>query len=132
MPRFSQRSLSRLQSCDERLQDIMNEVIKYKDITIIEGHRSPARQAKLYKNGSSRVRVSKHNASPSRAIDISLWDKKINGISWKHVNEFNYLAGYVLRVADEMGVKIRWGGDWDMDDDLNDQRFNDLCHFELI
>jgi peptidoglycan L-alanyl-D-glutamate endopeptidase CwlK len=27
--------------------------------------------------------------------------------------------------------RIRWGGDWDMDNDLSDNTFNDLVHFEL-
>jgi peptidoglycan L-alanyl-D-glutamate endopeptidase CwlK len=27
---------------------------------------------------------------------------------------------------------IRWGGDWDGDQDFRDQTFDDLAHFELI
>ena len=29
-------------------------------------------------------------------------------------------------------VRIRWGGDWDGDNDLDDQTFDDLVHFELV
>lgn len=37
-----------------------------------------------------------------------------------------------MGVATMMGVKIRWGGDWDLDTDLKDNTFDDLPHFELI
>jgi hypothetical protein len=45
-------------------------------------------------------------------------------------------ARVVLAVADEQGVKVRWGGDWDGDwdrksDPTSDQRFNDWPHWEL-
>jgi peptidoglycan L-alanyl-D-glutamate endopeptidase CwlK len=30
-----------------------------------------------------------------------------------------------------MGIKIRWGGDWDSDGDINDNRFDDLVHVEI-
>ena len=28
-------------------------------------------------------------------------------------------------------LKIRWGGDWDMDTQTKDNKFDDLVHFEL-
>jgi len=31
-----------------------------------------------------------------------------------------------------MDISIRWGGDWNMDTYVKDQRFNDLPHFELV
>ena len=31
-----------------------------------------------------------------------------------------------------MGIKIRWGGDWDSDTQVNDNKFDDLVHFEEI
>jgi hypothetical protein len=34
-------------------------------------------------------------------------------------------------VAEETGVDIRWGGDWDGDRSLEDQTFHDLPHFEV-
>ena len=30
-----------------------------------------------------------------------------------------------------MGVNIRWGGDWDSDGDINDNKFDDLVHVEI-
>ena len=40
-------------------------------------------------------------------------------------------GGFVKGVASQKGIKIRWGGDWDSDNDLHDQNFIDLPHFEL-
>ncbi len=43
-----------------------------------------------------------------------------------------YFAGLVRGIAVSWGVKIRWGGDWDMDGDLKDNSFDDLVHFEIV
>jgi len=43
-----------------------------------------------------------------------------------------FLSGFVLGIAHMKGIKIRWGGDWDGDTKMNDQKFNDLVHFELM
>ena len=48
------------------------------------------------------------------------------------LNSFYYFGGIVRGIALEMGIRIRWGGDWDGDHTLNDQNFNDLLHFEVI
>jgi len=37
----------------------------------------------------------------------------------------------VMGVAKQMNLPIRWGGDWDMDNDLDDSNFLDLVHFEI-
>lgn len=43
-----------------------------------------------------------------------------------------YMGGYVAGVADQLGTPVRWGGDWDGDEDFSDQTFDDLVHFELV
>jgi len=55
MPRYSKRSKERLASCDERLQEVFNEVIKHVDCSVLEGHRSKERQNKLYDEGHTIV-----------------------------------------------------------------------------
>ena len=72
MPKFGRKSRERLATCDEDLQDLFNEVIKYVDCSVIEGHRSKERQNKLYEEGKTKVRYpnGRHNASPSRAADV--------------------------------------------------------------
>lgn len=129
MPKFSRTSRERLESCDIRLQNIFNEVIKRWDCSIICGHRSEYDQNRAYKTGNSRLMFpkSKHNSSPSVAIDVAPYP-----IDWNDVIAFAHFAGYVIRVAEDQGIKLRWGGDWDGDKFNKDQSFNDLPHFEII
>lgn len=131
MPSFSAKSKARLNTCHPDLQRLFGEIIKTYDCAIIEGHRDKATQDRYVKEGKSKLPwpKGKHNTVPSQAVDAAPW---IGGkISW---NDRDCLAfgGYVKGVAQQMGITIRWGGDWDGDNDVNDQRFNDLVHFELI
>ena len=49
----------------------------------------------------------------------------------KHFDRFHYFSGYVLGIASQMGLNIRWGGDWDQDTQTKDNKFDDLVHFEI-
>lgn len=140
MPSFSKKSTDALFTCDWHLQKLFTIVIQTYDCTVIEGYRSPERQLKLYEEKKSRVKVSKHNTSPSMAVDVAPYVNG-RGIPWpklgsetysKDILQFYHFAGYVLGIASELEFRIRWGGDWDKDFDLADQSFNDLVHYELI
>lgn len=128
MPRFSNRSKSRLNTCDKRLVELFNEVVKGFDCTIIEGHRGKEKQNAAYNSGHSKVKYpnGKHNKTPSVAVDVAPYP-----IDWKDRDRFHYFGGYVLGIAAKMGLRIRWGGDWDMDTQTKDNKFDDLVHFEI-
>ena len=128
MPKFSKKSLSKLETCDKRLQDLFLRVVKKFDCTILEGHRSKDRQNKLFDEGKSKLKYpkGKHNSLPSKAVDVAPYP-----IDWNDRERFTYFAGYVLGIAYQMGLKIRWGGDWDMDTEVKDNNFDDLPHFEI-
>ena len=68
----------------------------------------------------------RHNALPSKAVDVAPYP-----IDWEDREGFILFAGYVLGVASQLGLNIRWGGDWDGDFDLSDNEFDDLVHFEM-
>jgi peptidoglycan L-alanyl-D-glutamate endopeptidase CwlK len=119
MPKFSRKSLSKLETCDKRLQDLFLTVVKKFDCTILEGHRIKDRQKLKYPKG-------KHNSLPSKAVDVAPYP-----IDWNDRERFTYFAGYVIGIAYQMGLKIRWGGDWDMDTQVKDNNFDDLPHFEI-
>ena len=70
----------------------------------------------------------KHNRKPSAAIDVAPWPIP----DWEDLKTFYFFSGVVKGIANCLEIKIRWGGDWDSDNDLNDQTFNDLVHFELV
>ena len=128
MPRFGKRSKERLATCEKDLQMVFNEVIKYVDCSILEGHRSKDRQNSLYEDGKTKVRYpnGRHNASPSRGVDVTPYP-----VDWADRERQTLFAGFVLGVANQMGIELRWGGDWDQDFEVKDNRFDDFPHFEL-
>jgi peptidoglycan LD-endopeptidase CwlK len=73
MPKYSNRSKEKLESCHHDLQKLFNEVIKYYDCTIIEGFRSNECQEELCCQGKSTLKAgkSKHNQNLSLAIDVA-------------------------------------------------------------
>lgn len=129
MYHYSKISKKRLQECDQRLQQVFNEVIKKWDCSIICGHRSEKDQTSVYNSGLSKLQYpdSKHNEFPSKAVDVAPYP-----INWNDLGSFYMFAGYVIRVAEEFNIKLRYGGDWDTDKKTTDQSFNDLLHFEII
>jgi len=126
---FSKASKERLATCDPRLQQVFNEVIKFFDCKILEGHRGKAAQHKAYMDGDSKVDWpdGKHNSIPSKAVDAMPYP-----IDWNDWKRICYFAGFVVGIAAHLGIMIRWGRDWDRDTDLNDQTFNDGPHYELV
>ncbi len=128
MPRYSKRSKERLASCDERLQEIFNEVIKHVDCSVLEGYRNKERQNKLYDEGRTKVKYpnGRHNTNPSKAADVTPYP-----VDWEDRERQTLFAGFVIGIARGMGYRIRWGGDWDMDFKVMDNRFDDFPHFEI-
>jgi len=128
MPRFGTKSKKELATCDKRLQKVFNEVIKYIDCSALEGHRDEYRQDKLYEEGKTKVKfpMGRHNSSPSRAVDVTPYP-----VDWNDRERQTLFAGFVLGIARSMGIKLRWGGDWDMDFKVMDNRFDDFPHFEV-
>jgi len=131
MPKFSKASKSKLKTCHPDIQRLMNEVVKYYDCTIVDGHRDKERQDLYYAQGVSKVKYpnSRHNRYPSNAVDVAPYIKG-KGLSWNTI-ECYVLSGQIIEIARRLKIDIRWGGDWDSDRDLTDQTFNDLVHFEL-
>jgi peptidoglycan L-alanyl-D-glutamate endopeptidase CwlK len=128
MPNFGDRSRRNLLTCDLELQELFNEVVKTFDCSVLCGHRNEEEQNEAYRNNHSTLKwpESKHNRKPSRAVDVVPYP-----INWENLNRFYMFGGYVKGIADKLGIKIRWGGDWDSDTMTDDQKFMDLPHFEL-
>lgn len=126
--RYSGRSRARLDDCHPSLQVLFDEVIKHIDCIILVGHRGMVDQNNAYHGGLSQLKYpqSKHNSVPAMAVDVAPYP-----LDWKDTKGFYYFAGIVKGIASQLDINIRWGGDWDSDNDLNDQTFMDLIHFEL-
>ena len=132
MPKFSSSSKAQLATCDPRLQKVLNEAIKYYDFAVVEGHRNKARQDAAFAKGASKKRwpYGEHNKKPSKAADLAPWP-----IDWsdsvKNIARFAFMMGVVKACADKLGIKIRFGLDWDGDGDIRDQDFMDWGHVEI-
>lgn len=151
MPSFGRRSTRRLGDCHIDLVRLFEKVVKDYDCTILTGHRNEIDQNVAYDSDRSKLRFpdGKHNALPSNAVDAAPYpvpkdwgriampdgithEQKADLLkSIKELARFYHFSGYVSGVASEMGLEIREGADWDGDHEFNDQKFDDLVHFEL-
>ena len=130
MPSFGAESKKQLATCDDRLQLVFNEVIKYVDCSILEGFRNQETQDKYFREGKSQKQWpnGEHNRSPSRAVDAMVYP-----IDWsnKGITRQCVFAGFVLGIARSLGVELTWGGDWDGDFNLREHSLFDTPHFQL-
>jgi len=128
MPSFGKRSRERLESCNSDLRMVFNEVIKHVDCSILEGHREKERQNQLFDEGKTEVLHpnGRHNDFPSNAVDVVPYP-----VDWEDRERMTLFAGFVLGVANQMGITLRWGGDWDQDFEVHDNMFDDFPHFEI-
>lgn len=135
MARFGKRSTENLKQTHPDLQTIFNEVIKYFDCSVIEGNRGEYEQNEAFRKGLSKLKYpqSKHNKEPAMAADVVPYP-----IDWQDTDRMRYFAGYVMGIANllkDRGIidhALRWGGDWNRDTEVKDNRFQDFPHFELI
>jgi peptidoglycan L-alanyl-D-glutamate endopeptidase CwlK len=102
----------------------MEEVVKFRDISIVCGIRSRGDQNKAFAEGTSELEWpnGNHNIEAegqlSSAVDIVPWPEQFGD-----EEVMIYTAGIVMMKAHEMGIKLAWGGHW--------QSLRDLWHFEL-
>lgn len=118
------------------LQSIFFDAIEIMDIKLLCSHRDKEDQTEAFESGNSKTEwpFSKHNRLPSHAIDATPWPIPKN---WgeddpRELAKFYMLNGVIQTLAVKYDVKIRWGGDWDGDNEYNDQTFHDLLHWELV
>lgn len=131
MPKFSEESIKKLVTCDSRLQLVAKEAIKQVDFKIIHGHRSIAEQDALFKQGGvtkKRGGDSKHNFYPSMAFDFIPSPFKED--DWDKIHKFTYVAGIIMATGFKLGVRLRYGGDFDMDGNLSGGF--DWGHIEIL
>ena len=83
----------------------------------------------LFETGQSKVvwPNGKHNSTPSQAADVAPYP-----IDWNDKERFILFGGYVLGIAAQLEIAIRWGGDWNGDKYTKDTAFFDAPHFELV
>ena len=129
MPKFGARSRHNLNSVDPQLKALFEDIVRTYDCSILCGFRNKEDQTKAFAELRSKVKFphSKHNQYPSQAIDVAPYP-----IDWKDTERFYHFVGYVTARAEDLGIKVRSGADWDGDLNIKDQNFDDLVHWELV
>ncbi len=136
---YGQKSESKIVTCTSNLQLVACrglELTPY-DITIIHGWRGQEIQDALFESGASDNKwpLSKHNTTEngqalSEAFDFGPW---VDGrIPWGETHIFAVIAGCFFAAASELGVLLRWGGDWDADGNTKEHKLQDWGHMEEI
>lgn len=121
MPKFSQKSLDQLNTCNPLLQQLFNEVIKTHDCTIIEGYRDKEKQEAAFAEGKTQLHYpfGNHNKNPSLAVDVMPYP-----IDWNDSEGIKNFSDFVKATAKELNISIGYGGDW--------KTFKDRDHYELV
>jgi len=96
------------------------------DVTVIEGVRDQKRQKQLFEQGATKVMTSRHMSG--NAVDLAPYP-----VDWNDTDRFKTLAHHMFAAAKELGIEIRWGGNWSRIDELQKppSSFVDMPHFEL-
>lgn len=118
--RLSNRSKARLEGVHPDLVACVKRAIEITevDFSVLEGLRTPERQAQLVANGASTTSNSRHLTG--HAVDLGAY---INGsIDWSWPLYYK-IADAMKQAADELNVDLEWGGDW--------TTFKDGPHFQL-
>ena len=133
MPKFSKKSLSKLEGVHQDLQALFLEVVKHFDCTVIYGMRTEAQQKALYAKGRTKPgnivtykdgvnKKSKHQSG--RAVDVVPYP-----INWGDIERFRQFGWFVKGVActlkryGQIENDIKWGGHW--------KRFIDYPHYQI-
>ena len=108
--KFSTSSRRRLDECHPDLQRLMEHVLIWQDITILCGHRGKEEQDKAFFSGYSKLRYphSKHNTSPSVAVDVQPYGVDIQG--WnndRYKREWEDFCQKVVDTGKALGVEVR-------------------------
>lgn len=132
MFKFSQRSLNNLTGVSPRLIAVVKRALELTsvDFMVIEGLRTKERQAQLYAQGRTAQGNIVTWTMKSKHIDGLAVDLLPSPYDWKDPAKFDEVAKAMFQAADELGVKIRWGADWDMDGNPRERGETDSPHFE--
>lgn len=144
--KYGRHSRAVLATLHPKLRELVQAVLEYRDHKLLRGVRDVAEQAGYVEAGLSQTMDSRHlpgggYRDPSDvlkaeaefpdlayAVDMTVFHHgKVSYVK----REVAYFMGYVQAKADELGIEIRWGGDWDSDVDQDEHAFWDGVHVEL-
>lgn len=131
-------SRKKLQGLHPSLVAVVTRAIQLttQDFSVICGVRTIAEQKELYAQGRTKpgqivtwTLKSRHLPAADglgRAVDLCPYP-----IDWNTTSKFDAVSKAMFEAAKELGIKIRWGADWDMDGVARERGETDSPHFEL-
>jgi peptidoglycan L-alanyl-D-glutamate endopeptidase CwlK len=123
--RFSERSYQSLRQVRPELVAVTTLALDHlgrvggPDFVVTEGVRSIDEQKRLVREGKSQTMNSRHLTG--HAIDVAAFTPEYK-ITWD-AEPYQRIADAMKRAADQLGVAIEWGGDW--------ESIVDMPHFAL-
>jgi peptidoglycan L-alanyl-D-glutamate endopeptidase CwlK len=128
--RLGKRSLDRLVGVDEGLADVVKLAIKHTtvDFGVTEGLRTIEKQREHVAAKKSWTMNSKHLTGD--AVDLH---PIVNGKA--DYTKCHLVKDAMFKAADILGIRIRWGGDWNQNGSSADEHQRgsyDGPHFELM
>lgn len=120
---YGATSRARLATCHPLLIMLFERVIARPDLphdlSVLCGHRGRAEQDAAFASGVSKLRwpKSKHNLTPSHAVDVAPYVDGAVSWEWAHYHAVAPIvrAEWAAMVAEGLvpaGCSLEWGGDW--------------------
>ena len=115
--KLSQRSLDRLDGVDADLIAVVKRAIELTDVDfgVTEGLRTLETQQKYVAAGKSQTLKSKH--LEGKAVDLVAY---VDGVVTWELNVYDNIADAMKQAAKELGVSLRWGAAW---------HINNICDY---
>lgn len=133
------RSRNNLKGVHPDLVKVVELAIKKskQDFTVIEGVRTPARQKELYAQGRTKpgpkvtwTMTSNHFVNKKtgfgHAVDICPYP-----VDWNDLSKFDRISRAMFEAAAELGIRIRWGADWNQNGKPREKGETDSPHWEI-
>jgi peptidoglycan L-alanyl-D-glutamate endopeptidase CwlK len=136
--RLGPLSRARLDGVHPDLRRVVERAIEIstQDFMVLEGVRTPERQRELYAQGRTRpgkivtwTLKSNHFKQADgfgHAVDLVPYP-----VDWTTLSKFDAIQFAMFAAAAELGVKLRWGANWDGDGKPREKGEGDSPHFEL-
>jgi len=148
---YSASSQANFDSCCPEIQRILlyiKDELKI-DHSVLCGHRPEDVQNALFYEVPPKTHVkwpdSRHNSFPSDAVDVVPYTRipnRFGGIHWHDKDSkikeayfremVRFAAIFQMVALLKFNIKTRWGGDWDKDWSVMDNKFNDYPHHEMV
>jgi peptidoglycan L-alanyl-D-glutamate endopeptidase CwlK len=141
MPELEALSNERLKGVNPKLVDVVKQAATASPfpIRVTEGLRSAARQNQLYAQGRTKpgkivtwTRNSKHmmqSDGTGHAVDLA---PLIDGaIPWSDKTRFRLISDLMQAAAEDVGITVRWGADWNRNGVPWQRGEYDGPHFEI-